>query len=152
MEIVIRKANLGDLERLIEIQKEAFAFQARKYDAWDIPPMVEKANDINLDDPGLTVLVAEADGVLLGSIRLLKDGTEAEIKRLSVSKGFQNNGIGSKLMKSIEENAEDIKRLWLFTGGQSYKNINLYRKMGYDSYKEEPFKDEFTLIYMEKYI
>jgi ribosomal protein S18 acetylase RimI-like enzyme len=150
MDIIIRNARKEDLEILLEIQKKAFLVQAEKYDAYDIPPMVEEKDDIDLQDANLTVLVAEMNGELAGSIRLLRDGTSAEIKRLSVSDKYQNMGIGTKLLYEIEKYANGVERLWLFTGGQSEKNISLYRKLGFIAYKEEPFKEEFTLIYMEK--
>ncbi|MBN1624115.1 MAG: GNAT family N-acetyltransferase [Clostridia bacterium] len=152
MDIIIRKATKEDLGILLEIQKKAFMVQALKYDAFDIPPMVEKESEIDLQNINLTVLVAEMNGKLAGSIRLLRDGTNAEIKRLSVDDNYQNMGIGRKLMCEIEKHANGVERLWLFTGGQSEKNISLYKKLGFRVYKEEPFKEEFTLIYMEKCI
>lgn len=150
MKLVFREAKQSDLMELLEIQKQAFMYQAEKYDAYDIPPMVETEDDINLSNPNLTVMVAEVDEKLAGSIRLLKDGDCAEIKRLSVSKDFQKRGIGRKLMNEIEKYSGELSRLWLFTGGQSYINIELYKKLGYKIIKEEPFKDDFTLVYMEK--
>ncbi len=152
MEIVIRKAMEEDLGALLEVQKKAFLVQAEKYDAFDIPPMVEEKKDIDLKNPNLTVLIAEIDGVIAGSIRLLKEGDGAEIKRLSVLGEYQNLGIGTKLMQEIEEFSYGVERLWLFTGGQSKKNIELYLKLGFRVFKEEPFKDNFTLVYMEKLI
>ncbi|HPQ45792.1 MAG TPA: GNAT family N-acetyltransferase [Clostridia bacterium] len=152
MEILLRKAGEEDLAEILAIQKKAFLVQAQKYDAYDIPPMVEEASDIDLSDENLSVIVALVSGRIAGSIRLLRDGQSAEIKRLSVSDEWQNMGIGRRLMEEIEKHTEGISRLWLFTGGQSEKNIALYEKMGYRIYKEEPFKDEFTLVYMEKSI
>lgn len=150
MGLIIRSALEGDLKKLLEIQKKAFAVQAEKYDAWDIPPMVETITDVDLSKKNMTVLVAEINNEIVGSIRLLKEGDSAEVKRLSVSDNHQNKGIGRKLMNEIENHTGGIKRLWLFTGGQSEKNISLYKKLGYTVFKEEHFKDEFTLIHMEK--
>lgn len=152
MDIKIRPAIAADLEEIIRIQKKAFIVQADRYDAYDIPPMVEKPEDIKLDSSNLVVLVAEADGVIAGSVRVGYDGDEAEIKRLSVSDEFQSMGIGRKLMAVAEEKCIGLKRIWLFTGGQSYRNIEIYKKLGFSVYKEEPWKGDFTLIYLEKLI
>jgi len=150
MDLIIRRATPKDIHRILEIQKKAFIVQADKYDAYDIPPMVETADEINLNSSKLVVLVAEIDGVIAGSIRIAYGEDDAEIKRLSVADNFQKQGIGSRLMNEAEKYCDSLARIWLFTGGQSYENINLYKKLGYTSYKEEHWKDNFTLIYLEK--
>lgn len=152
MNYTIRQANSGDLARILEIQKKAFIVQAEKYDAYDIPPMVETIKDINLESEKLIVLVAELDGILAGSVRIVYGKDDAEIKRLSVADEFQRQGIGRKLMKEAEKFCGGLSRIWLFTGGQSYNNIELYKKLGYKPYKEDFWKDGFTLIYMEKHL
>lgn len=150
MELLIRKAQAKDIPVMLEIQKKAFLVQARMYDAYDIPPMIETEDDVDLCSDKLKVLVAELEGELTGSIRIAFGDNDAEIKRLSVADGLQNRGIGRRLMTEAEKHCAGLERIWLFTGGQSKKNISLYAKLGYAPYKEEPFKDQFTLIYMEK--
>jgi len=150
MDLIIRRAKTEDIPRILEIQKKAFVVQADKYDAYDIPPMIEAADQINLDSSKLVILVAEIDGVVTGSIRIAYGENDAEIKRLSIADEFQKQGIGSRLMKEAETYCDNLSRIWLFTGGQSYENINLYKKLGYRTFKEEHWKDGFTLIYLEK--
>ncbi len=150
MELVIRKVLAKDIPVMLEIQKKAFLVQARMYDAYNIPPMIETEDDIDLYSDKLKILVAESEGKLIGSVRIAFGDNDAEIKRLSVADGLQNKGIGRKLLNEAEKHCAGLERIWLFTGGQSKKNISLYTKMGYAPYKEEPFKDQFTLIYMEK--
>ncbi len=152
MDLKIRHAKQEDIPGILEIQKKAFVVQAEKYDAYDIPPMIETASQVKLDSDKLVVLVAELNGILVGSIRIAFGSDDAEIKRLSVSDEFQKQGIGSRLMKAAEKYCEGLSRIWLFTGGQSYGNIELYKKLGYSTYKEDPWKDDFTLIYLEKHL
>ena len=152
MEITIRYATSKDIPKLLEIQKIAFTVQAKIYDAYDISPMIETADEIDLDSSSLIVLVAEIDGEIAGSIRVVFGSNDAEIKRLSVADKFQKKGIGTKLLKEAEKHCDDLKRIWLFTGGQSKSNIDLYKKLGFIPFKEEHWKDKFTLIYMEKYL
>ncbi len=152
MEITIRHATSEDITKLLEIQKIAFTVQAKLYDAYDIPPMIETAEEINLSSTDLIVLVALIDGEIAGSIRVVFKGNDAEIKRLSVAEKFQKKGIGTKLLKEAEMYCENLRRIWLFTGGQSKSNIDLYKKLGFVPFKEEHWKDNFTLIYMEKYL
>ncbi|MCK5757923.1 MAG: GNAT family N-acetyltransferase [Clostridiales bacterium] len=152
MEITIRHAASKDITKLLEIQKIAFTVQAKLYDAYDIPPMIETAEQIDLNSTGLIVLVAVIDGEIAGSIRVVVGSNDAEIKRLSVAEKFQKKGIGTKLLKEAEMYCENLTRIWLFTGGQSKSNIELYKKLGFIPFKEEHWKDNFTLIYMEKYL
>ena len=98
MEVIIRKAKSEDLVEIIRIQKSAFKVQADRYDAYDIPPMIEKAEDIDLFSENLAVLVAELDGSIAGSVRIGYGEKDAEIKRLSVNDEYQNKGIGKRLI------------------------------------------------------
>lgn len=152
MEIVIRPAKKEDITKLLEIQKIAFTVQAKLYDAYDIPPMIETDAEIDLESSNLIVLVAETEGEIAGSIRIAFGDNDAEIKRLSVAEKFQKKGIGTKLLAEAEKHCVNLSRIWLFTGGQSKSNINLYKKIGFVPFKEEHWKDNFTLIYMEKYL
>jgi ribosomal protein S18 acetylase RimI-like enzyme len=152
MDLLIRHAEQKDIPRILEIQKKAFVVQAEKYDAYDIPPMVESPGQIKLESEKIVVLVAEINGEIAGSVRVAYGTDDAEIKRLSVAEEFQKKGIGSRLMMEAEKYCEGLSRIWLFTGGQSFDNINLYKKLGYSTYKEEPWKDNFTLIYLEKHL
>lgn len=150
MDLIIRKALLKDIPLFLQIQKKAFTVQAELYDAYDIPPMIETAGDIYLDSDNLIVLVAEINDKIVGSIRVVLGDGDAEIKRLSVMDEYQGRGIGRRLLSEAEKYCRNLPRIWLFTGGQSYGNINLYKKAGYHTFKEEHWKDNFTLIYLEK--
>lgn len=152
MNLLIRKAEQEDIPVLLRIQKKAFIVQAELYDAYDIPPMIETEEDVNLASENLIVLVAEIEGRLVGSIRVVFGEGDAEIKRLSVIDNYQGRGIGKQLLLEAEKHCLNLSRVWLFTGGQSYSNINFYKKSGYLPFKEEPWKDNFTLIYLEKII
>lgn len=152
MAILIRQAEHKDIPGILKIQKMAFIVQAELYNAYDIPPMVETAKDIKLDSTDLIVLVAEVNDEIAGSVRVVFGSNEAEIIRLSVAEKFQKMGIGTNLLKKAETYCEKLDRIWLFTGGQSKSNIRLYKKLGFVSFKEEHWKENFTFIYMEKYL
>jgi ribosomal protein S18 acetylase RimI-like enzyme len=50
---------------------------------------------------------------------------------LIVDPNFQNQGIGTKLMKRVEELVDEKVTFKLFTGIKSKRNIHLYEKLGY---------------------
>ena len=76
MDIIIRQATNNDKNKILEIQKNAFTVQAKLYNAYDIPPMIETAEEINLDSSNLIVLVAEIEGEIAGSIRVVYESND----------------------------------------------------------------------------
>ncbi len=149
MNITIRDATIEDIDSILTIQKKAYLFQAKKYDDYDMAPMIETVDEVKKVLKSHIILVAVIDEQIVGSIRLIKTGAEAEIKRLSVDDDWQGNGIGHMLMDVVELQDQSIKRLWLLTGSKSYRSINMYKKFGYKLYKEETHKD-YTLVFLEK--
>ena len=72
------------------------------------------------------------------------------IGKLIVHPEFQNQGIGTKLLKEIEYHFNSAKRFELFTGIKSEKNLYLYRKHGFEIFKREQVNEALTLVFMEK--
>ena len=75
-------------------------------------------------------LKAIKDHELVGSVRAYRDKGTVFIGRLIVRPNYQNQGIGTMLMRSIEYYFEDAKRFELFTGQKSIRNLHLYQKHG----------------------
>ena len=95
-------------------------------------------------------LKATIDGRIVGSIRgFEKDGT-CYVSKLMVHPDFQNQGIGTQLMKEIEDTFAACIRFELYTGHKSKKNIHLYEKLGYKTFKSEKATDNLSLIFYEK--
>ncbi|MBN2853253.1 MAG: GNAT family N-acetyltransferase [Clostridia bacterium] len=151
MDITIRNAVKQDIEDILRIQKKAFAFQAKKYNDYEMPPMVETYEDVLKDIENQMVFVAVLDSKIVGSVRVIRNQDEAEIKRLAVDDDYHNNGIGHMLMDIAELQHRELKRLWLLTGSESYKSINMYKKLGYEIYKEADHKD-YKLVYLQKFL
>jgi hypothetical protein len=53
-------------------------------------------------------------------------------------------------MNEIEHAFSHAARFELFTGHLSERNLYLYRKLGYRSFKQERITDALTLVYLEK--
>ncbi len=87
---------------------------------------------------------------IIGSVRAsVKDGT-CHIGRLVVHPDFQNQGIGTELMREIEKEFCDAERFGLFTGHRSAKSLYLYQKLGYKVFRSETISEDLKLVYMEK--
>ena len=76
----------------------------------------------------------------------------AFIEKLIVHPDYQNQGIGRKLMQSIEQEF-DVTIFRLVTGHLDDKNISLYSKLGYVIYGEqEQISPTLSFVKMEKNI
>ncbi len=88
-----------------------------------------------LQQPGVTVFVARADGAAAGMAALV-DGANgtAELKRLFVDDAVRGQGVASQLLAALEAHAlaHEIESLVLETGTRSHAAIALYEKSGYE--------------------
>jgi GNAT superfamily N-acetyltransferase len=65
---------------------------------------------------------------------------------------LQNRGIGTLLMKAVEQYfVLEVKRYELFTGHKSIGNLHLYQKLGYWEFKRIHINDALAMVFMEKY-
>jgi ribosomal protein S18 acetylase RimI-like enzyme len=147
----IERATNSDAEEILALQRVAYRSEAELYGDFNIPPLVEMLEAIKKNFEEQTVLKAVLEGKLVGSVRGFdKEGT-CYVGRLIVRPDYQNHGIGTKLMNEIEIVFGESKRFELFTGHRSEKNLHLYEKLGYRTFKTERVHDRLTLVFMEKH-
>jgi len=145
----IERASINDAQEILSLQKLAYQGEAKIYDDFKIPPLVESLDDLKDKFKSHVFLKATVDGKIIGSVRVLqKDGTCC-IGRLMVHPDFQNRGVGTKLLLEIER-MFSCARFELFTGDKSVKNIHLYQKLGYCVFKVENPADNVNLVFLEK--
>ena len=145
-------AAIDDAKEILQLQKLAYQSEAAIYDDYSIPPLIQSLEDMVSDLQKQTVLKVMMDGKIVGSVRgYIRDGT-GYVGRLIVHPDFQNRGIGTRLMKAIEEHLSQAKRYELFTGHKSERNIHLYKKLGYRPFRTESINDRLVLVYMEKLV
>lgn len=150
--MIIENALISDLEEILALQKLAYLSEAEICNDFSIPPLLQTIEDIKSEYAYKTFLKAVDSGKIIGSVRAnLQDGT-CYIGKLIVHPDYQNRGIGTALMNSIENCFKGCKRYELFTGKKSVKNIYLYNKLGYRIYKEEKISEKLTLVSLEKIV
>jgi hypothetical protein len=71
---------------------------------------------------------------------------EADIGEAADLLGVQKRAF----LLEAESRCGDAPRVELFVGSKSYKNIHIYEKMGYRTYRSEDIRDDVKLLYMEK--
>jgi GNAT superfamily N-acetyltransferase len=87
-----------------------------------------------LEEPGVALLVARADGTALGTAALVDNGDgTAELKRMFVSPAARGLGVASALLGAIESRAVSLgaHTVLLETGLPQAAAIALYEKHGY---------------------
>ena len=147
----IRLARKADLPEILALQKIAYKQEAEIYNDYSIPPLTQTLSELEEDFKKKVILIAEIDGVIVGSVRAeAKKGT-CFIGRLIVSPDFQNQGIGIRLLTEVEKKFKGCIRYELFTGAESKKNLYLYQKSGYRIFKSEKLTDKINIVYLEKY-
>jgi len=150
--VEIEKCSVADAATILALQKRAFVSEAQLYNDFSIQPLVQTVDSLVEEFDRFDVLVARIDGKIVGSIRMRQDGPTCYIAKLIVDPEFQNRGIASALIQTAEQFYAAIKRFELFTGFKSEKNLYLYKKHGYQVFREEQSSPEFSFLFMEKFV
>jgi ribosomal protein S18 acetylase RimI-like enzyme len=147
--IKITKASVKDAGEILKLQKLAYLSEAEIYNDYTIPPLTQTLEELRNDFAESLILKAVVGGKIVGSVRgNINEG--CYVGRLMAHPDFQNQRLGTRLMKAIEAEFPKVTRLWLMTGSKSERNIHLYQKLGYNIYKTERQTDKVELVYLEK--
>ncbi len=116
-------------ERVLEIQRAAYAVEARLvgYDA--IPPLHETL--VELQSQPLTFLGVSCDHVLAGVLGYRRDGDTVEIDRLAVDPSFFRRGLATKLLRELFVRERDATRFTVSTGVGNQPAVSLYERFGF---------------------
>jgi ribosomal protein S18 acetylase RimI-like enzyme len=150
-DVIITKASVDDAEEILKLQKLAYLSEAEIYNDYSIPPLTQTLEEISADFKEYLILKATINRVIIGSVRgqLNEDG-DCYIARFMVHPDFQKRGIGTRLMKAIEEQFPQVKSYTLGTGHRSESNLRLYQKLGYKPCGSERLSDNVTIVHLEK--
>lgn len=148
--MIIKNAERTDLARILAIQKEAYLSEARIYDDFTLPPLRQTLEELQSEFAIKTILKAEIDGRIVGSIRVGLSGDTCSIERLIVEPSEQGRGIGSALLRRGEAIFATASRYELFTGAKSDANIRLYGRHGYSIFRTQAISPAVSLVFMEK--
>lgn len=149
------RAELKDLNTILQMQKEAFSELYEKYRDKETSPATEKYEDIlfRFNQPETTYYFITADNVKVGVVRIVdsKDGvTRKRISPIFIMPEYRNKGYAQGAVKEAER--IHGKTLWkLDTILQEKGNCYLYEKLGYhQTGKAEKINDKMTIVYYEK--
>ncbi len=150
--MIIKKAEIENLQAILDLQYLAYQSEAKLFNDYDIPPLKQTLQDVLSEyQKGIFLIALDENSKIIGSVRgYLSNGT-VYIGKLFVHPQNQGEGIGSKLLMAIEHEFPN-QRYELFTSTRSKKNIELYQKLGYTIFNEKKMSTELVFVYLEKSI
>ncbi|HEX7715658.1 MAG TPA: GNAT family N-acetyltransferase [Marmoricola sp.] len=94
-------------------------------------------------DGAFVVATSDGEPVACGGVQALGGGT-AEVKRMWVHPDWRGAGLGSRMLRHLEDRARDLghRRVVLDTNATLVEAIEMYRKAGYqpvERYNENPY-------------
>jgi RimJ/RimL family protein N-acetyltransferase len=147
----ITHASPEDAAAILELQKLAYRSEAKIYNDFNIPPLTQTLDELRSDFTGKVFLKTQVEGKIVGSVRGYQAGSTCYIERLIVHPDFQGQGIGTTLMEQIQSFFGQAQRFELFTGHKSDRNIRLYERLGYKTFKSEEMNKTLSFVFMEKH-
>jgi ribosomal protein S18 acetylase RimI-like enzyme len=145
-------ADVKDAEAILALQKICYQSEAAIYNDYSIQPLTETVDEITEEFERQVFLKATIENEIIGSVRAYAEGETCYIGKLVVHPNHQNQGLGKKLLLSIESVYMSIRRFELFTGDRSEKNLTLYRKLDYKEFNRVHVNEKLTLVYLEKLV
>lgn len=127
--IRIRPATDADFAAVLQVQQAAFGVYATVYEvsAWT----TETLDSLKQDAKEKRILVAEADGAIVGSVRFWTVAGVCVIRLLSVSPAHQKHGLGKALIREIERVTTDAHKFYACTMLRTARNIQFFLSLGY---------------------
>lgn len=151
MDFAIIRAQREDIPKILELQKECYLSEAELHNEYNIPPLTQTLESVQEEfDQGWLFFKMLDRGEIIATGRGLLVGDTTHIAKLAVKKEYQNQKLGQKMLKEIENRLNNCARYELFTGYKSERNLYLYQKVGYIEYKRQVINNNLTLVYLEK--
>lgn len=129
-ELRVNPATPSDAAEVLVLQRCCWATEAIINSDLGIPALSEPLAEVQAWLPRAWVI---RDGArLIGAVRAHRDGDTWQIGRLMVAPDRQGQGIGRRLLAHAESQAPaGTVSFELFTGALSQRNLELYRRAGY---------------------
>ena len=148
--MTIQKAELTDLQEILDLQYLAYQSEAKLLNNPNIPPLRQTLEEVVREfHDGIILKATDADNAIIGSVRSYAENGTLYIGKLIVRPDLQGQGIGTKLLAAIER-LFPHKRYELYTSSKSVRNIRLYERQGYAIFAKRSISPDLKLVYMEK--
>lgn len=149
-QLTIHPAEVADASDIHAIKLLAFAEEGRLSGSMELPPLQEDQASVEHDVRSHTVLVARVDGQTVGSARGEVSGTTCEIRAVCVHPSYQGRGVGTALMRAIEQAHPDAEQFELTTNTLVPGNVEFYERHGYTVVDRSTYRDSIVLAHLVK--
>jgi ribosomal protein S18 acetylase RimI-like enzyme len=149
-EVAIRSARVGEAEQILKLQYLCGQSEAALYDDYSMPPLTQTLWELLREYDAGEVLVARLGEEVVGSVRGRLEADTCHIGMLVVHPRLQGMGIGTRLMRAIEERFAEAEGYELSVGHLSEGNLRLYRRLGYREFREHTVSPKLRVIHMRK--
>ena len=154
MSVTLRKAERADLQKIWEMQVEAFKGLLEVYQDYDMSPAAESIDKIvaRFEQPWTTYFFIEAEGTDVGAVRVVdkKDGSRKRISPIWIMKEFRGKGYAQDAIRALEA-LYGADNWCLDTILQEKGNCHLYEKMGYhQTGRIDNINERMDIVYYEK--
>jgi len=149
--IKITKAQLNDLEDILQIQYAAYQSEALLHNDFTIQPLTQTLDQVIEEYHKGVILKAVFDNKIIGSVRAYEKDNTVYIGKMMVHPDYQSKGVGKRLLSAIEKEFPNM-RFELFTAFKSNRNLYLYESSGYKRFKEEINDAGIRFVYFEKQV
>ncbi|HEY6458378.1 MAG TPA: GNAT family N-acetyltransferase [Steroidobacteraceae bacterium] len=147
---LISPAVLQDAPAILELQRLAYQSEAKLYNDWSLPPLMQTLESLREEFSHSNVLKAVAAEHIIGSVRARAVDGLGQIGRLIVHPDHQGQGLGSELLKRAEVALREVSIFELFTGTRSEANIRLYQRHGYRISRTQALSPTVSITFMQK--
>jgi GNAT superfamily N-acetyltransferase len=149
---VIAPAGPQDAGEILTVQRAAYLTEAQLYGDPFIPPLIESLGQIRALAAGDAVMLkAVLGGRVVGAVRAQFSERTCLIGRLVVVPDLQGQGIGTRLMRAVEQEVSSRADAYvLFTGHLSDGNLRLSRRLGYTETHRQRVAAHLTHVHMRK--
>jgi ribosomal protein S18 acetylase RimI-like enzyme len=155
MSVTTSIATEDDAERILKLQYLCYQSEAELYGDWAIEPLTQTLDSLRTELKERHVLVARLGDEVVGSVRgwVDEDGV-GRIGRLCVHPRMQRHGLGTRLVRGMEEKLavgdRPVQSYRLFIGHRSTASIRLYERLGYRQTRVEEVSTRLSFIGLEK--
>ena len=154
MSVTLRQATRDEVQKIWEMQIEAFRELLEKYQDYDLSPGAEPVDKViaRFEQPWTKYFFIEAEGADIGVIRVVdkNDGSRKRISPLWIMKEYRGKGYAQDAILAVEE-LYGADYWCLDTILQEKGNCHLYEKMGYHrTGRVEHINDRMDIVFYEK--
>ncbi|WP_328468654.1 bifunctional NAD(P)H-dependent oxidoreductase/GNAT family N-acetyltransferase [Actinoplanes sp. NBC_00393] len=144
----VRQLTSDDAPEVTVLQRCCWVEEAVVNETMAIPALHESLEEVRDWLASWHTIGLWRDGRLLGMVRARRVGADWHVGRLAVVPDLRGRGLGRWLLRTAEAAAPpDCRRILLFTGAKSLRNIDLYHSEGYRSV---PSADDDGIVRLER--